>query len=118
MCKVLKKLSPVSFIASKQFNFGASLHCPFFYVFPNIINTFLRKDIFIIHLFLLTCFCLIDEFINEFDLPVNKTFKYVKDQKITSDENNNKSENGKNNTRTNQQKPKPYRNRQYQCCKK
>src|SRR4051812_3682432 len=84
MRKVLQKLLTEGLIFLKQFYFAASLFCPGLYIFPNIIYAFLRQDVFIIHLFFFACFGLINEFINEFDLPVNKILDDGEDEEITT----------------------------------
>ena len=72
------------FIGPQQFNFFVSFLRPCFYIFPYFIDAFLWQDIFVIGLFSFGGLGLIDEFIDEFDFPVNESFQYKGDQKITT----------------------------------
>src|SRR5215216_5636476 len=86
MRKILQKFFPERLVFFQQFDLSASLLGPCFYIFPYFIYTFLRENVFIIHLLFFTRLCLVDEFVNEFDLSVNKILDDAKDQKIAANE--------------------------------
>ena len=72
MCQILEKLFAVSLVGFEQFYFCTSLCCPFFHIFPYLIDPFLRKYIFIIGFFPFRSFGLVNVFVDQFDLAVNE----------------------------------------------
>ena len=80
MAEVLQELFAVGFILLQHFNLGLPLFGPGFYVGPHFINTFLREDILIVKFFFPACLGLVDELIDEFDLPVDEGLNGIEDE--------------------------------------
>src|SRR6185437_3002853 len=84
--QVLKELFAVGFVLFQQFYLLVALLPPFFHVFAYFIDAFLGQDVFEIDFLLLRRFCLVDQLIDQLDLPVDEFFEGKKDQSIAAEE--------------------------------
>jgi hypothetical protein len=87
MGQVLQELLPVGLVLFQQLDLLIPFLTPFLYILPHFINTFLGQDVFEIHLLFFGGLGLMDQFVDQFDLPVDELFERKKDQAVTTREN-------------------------------
>src|SRR6185437_2877812 len=86
VCQILKELFAVSLVLFQQFDLFVSLLPPFFDVLAYFVDAFLRQDVFEVDFLLFRRFCLVDQLIDQLDLPVDEFFEGKKDQSIAARE--------------------------------
>src|SRR6185295_8078919 len=82
MGKILQEFFPESFVLAQQFDFFSLPVAPSFYIFPYFFNAFFWKNILEIDFFFSCGLGLVNEFINQFDFPVDKFFERNLDEEI------------------------------------
>ena len=105
------------FITSEQLQFLFIFSRPGLHIFPYFIYAFLRQHIFIICFFSFCGFGFVNEFVNEFYLPVYKPFHHKRYQEITACKNDGKADKTHPPFLCQIPDQQADRHGQYQCCK-